>query len=409
MLKRIGLILGALVLIGMGVMSPVQAQTTATQTSITISKNEVDASFPSSIHFTLHASAASEIDDVRLRYIVEQDSFVPIVAEAIPQFEPGQSVEASYEWDMRKAGGLPPGAVIEFWWTLETGGEATTTEPSRFVFSDDRYEWQGLESGKLNLYWYSGGVEFAQKLLVEAEEALLRLEEDTGVKLIQQVHIYIYESAQDMQQGMVFPSELAGGLAYPWQNTIALGINQVNFEWGVDALAHELAHLINYQMSRNPYNSIPTWLDEGIAMYASGELDSVYHFYLSEAVASDTLLSVRSLASPFSTQRDRFYLSYAQSYSLVQFLSLAYGPDKMAELLGCFQEGCTADEALQKVYGFDSDGLNSLWCQFVTELYSTPDTDSGTPLWAIAAIAGMSIGVVVVVFLIVRDTRRRQT
>jgi hypothetical protein len=38
-------------------------------------------------------------------------------------------------------------------------------------------------------------------------------------------------------------------------------------------MVHELAHLVTYQMTFNPYGDIPTWFSEGISMYAEGALD----------------------------------------------------------------------------------------------------------------------------------------
>ena len=76
---------------------------------------------------------------------------------------------------------------------------------------------------------------------------------------------------------------------------------------------------------------------------------------------------MRSLASPFSAYAEESYLSYAQSYHLVELLIANYGQDKMLELLGVFQEGSSYDGALQQVYGFDMDGLDLRWRASITE------------------------------------------
>ena len=126
-------------------------------------------------------------------------------------------------------------------------------------------------------------------------------------------------------------------------------------------MTHELTHLVIHQMVFNPYNDLPTWLDEGIAMYAEGALEPVLVALLDKAEAEDSLISVRSLSSPFSAYAEESLLAYAQSYSLVEFLISNYGQSKMLELLSTFRQGSGYDEALLKVYGFDMDGLDSLW------------------------------------------------
>jgi hypothetical protein len=168
---------------------------------------------------------------------------------------------------------------------------------------------------------------------------------------------------------MIFPQEWVGGVAYTRDNAIAIGISDQNMDWGKRAIVHELAHLVTHQMTSNPYSSIPTWLNEGISMYAEGEMEAYYVGYLSQAVNNDSLISVRSLASPFSTDSAKSYLSYAQSLSLVEFLIQEYGQQKMQALLNVFKQGSGYDEALLSVYGFDMDGLDALWRDYAVDRY----------------------------------------
>jgi hypothetical protein len=167
---------------------------------------------------------------------------------------------------------------------------------------------------------------------------------------------------------MIFPQEWTGGVTFTRFGTIAIGISPNDLGWGKRAMSHELAHLLIHQVTLNPYNSIPTWLSEGLAMYAEGPLESGYVDLLSDAVKQQSLISVRSLASPFSAFPEQAVLSYAQSYSLVEFLISSYGQPKMLELLNTFREGSDYDAALISVYGFDMDGLNGLWQDYITVL-----------------------------------------
>jgi hypothetical protein len=106
---------------------------------------------------------------------------------------------------------------------------------------------------------------------------------------------------------------------------------------------------------------VPTWLNEGLAMYAEGELDSDSQSQLDQAIRNDELISVRSLSGGFSEIPSQAYLSYSQSYSLVKFLVETYGQDKMNALLIALRDGTPIDDALVQAYGFDSDGLESAW------------------------------------------------
>jgi len=43
----------------------------------------------------------------------------------------------------------------------------------------------------------------------------------------------------------------------------------------------------------------------------------------------------------------------------------------MLKLLNIFEQGSTYDGALEKVYGFDMDGLDELWQEYLREQYQS--------------------------------------
>jgi len=337
------------------------------QGGLTILDSSVEAEFPSQLSFNLSAQSDVDITDIRLHYVVDQASFAQVTSEVYIEFVPSSTVDAEWTWDMRKTGGLPPGANVDYWWTVEDAtGDKVATALVRVEFDDVRYDWHSLTEGKVTLYWYEGEQPFVQQLMTTAQQVLTRLAEDTGAYLEKPVKIYIYANSRDLLGAMIFPQEWTGGVAYARHGIIAIGISPVNLNWGKRVIAHELAHLVIHQMTFNPYGGLPTWLDEGLAMYAEGELGAQFTAYLDKAIAENSLLSVPSLSSPFSAYAGESYLAYAQSYSLVEFLITNYGQGKMLELLNTFRQGSSYDAALEKVYGFDTDGLDTLWRDYAT-------------------------------------------
>jgi hypothetical protein len=263
---------------------------------------------------------------------------------------------------MRNAS-LPPSAVVHYWWIIENkSGNKLTTSVTTIRFTDNRYSWQNLSSGMLRLYYYESSQSVAQELLNAAEKALERLAADTGVHLEDPVDLYIYANSKDLQGSMIFPREWTGGVAFTQYSIIAIGIPPQNLDWGKNALAHELGHMVTHQITFSPYGAnLPTWLDEGLAMHAEGRLDVNLQSYLKKAIAQQKLISIRSLSSPFSAISEEAYLSYAESQSIVEFLIQNYGKDKMSSMLNLLKEGHSIDEALTDVYGVDQDGLDQLW------------------------------------------------
>jgi len=335
--------------------SPAQDEITAISSSALVA-------FPFAITFNLEAEASTQIVDIDLKYRLDRLSVIPVTWRVDVDFTPGPTVDASWTWDMLETGGLPPGTELEYWWLIEdAAGQKIETSPSTLKYDDLRYDWNSLTSEQVTLYWYQGNQSFAQQLMGATEDALQRLTSDTGLSLEQLAKIYIYASFEDLRGALVYPQEWTGGIAFSDYIVIAIGISPDNLIWGKRAMVHELSHLVVHQAVFGPFGLIPTWLDEGLAVYAEGELRSDLREQFDEAISRNELISVRSLSSSFPTDPDEARLSYAESFSLVDFLLDEYGSEKMSDLLGVFKAGSSYDDALIQVYGFDMDGLDAQW------------------------------------------------
>jgi hypothetical protein len=358
-MKKIAFVFLIVVLLGLLFPTCVSAQST-----LSVTDSSVAINFPASLTFKITASSGASITKIRLHYMVDRMTHAKIVSEIPLVFTPSTRVTAQWVWDMRMTGGMPPGSSIDYWWTLsDAGGGDLETVPATVHIEDNRYNWHSVTRGNVTLYWYKGDNAFSGALMDAVEAALSRLSDNTGAELTAPVRLYIYASANDLRGSMIFPQEWTGGVAFTEYGVIAIGIatDSASLAWGEKAIAHELTHLVVHQVTFNPYNSLPTWLDEGLAMSAEGELDPEFVSALSQAEENNALISIRSLASPFSAYTDLSLLSYAESYEVVTYLINTFGRDKMLELLNTFAQGSGYDEALQKVYGFDMDGLNAAW------------------------------------------------
>ena len=341
-------------------------------TGLKITGNSTKIEFPTMLQFNLSARSDARITDVRLHYTVDRTSFARVTSEIFVEVVSDTTVGVNWTWDMKQTGGLPPGTAIEYWWTVtDAQGEKISSDRVKVIFDDSRHTWQDLTEGKVTLYWYGSGLPVVQDIMLAAQQALTRLLNDTGAELKKPVKIYLYPSTADLQGAMIFPQEWTGGATFTGFGIIAIGLQQFNTDWNKRATAHELTHLVIEQVTSNPYNDLPTWLDEGLAMYTEGPLESTFANQLRSAVLGNELISVPSLSSPFSAYADKATLAYAQSQSVVEFLIKNYGQAKMYQLLAAFHEGSSYDGALTKVYGFDMDGLNTLWHDYIVKKYRT--------------------------------------
>lgn len=346
------------------------------QGEITVVTNEYETVFGETITFHVAAESESEITTIQLYY---QVGGFPTISRAYPKFEPGQKVEAEHEWDL-VLNYTPPGSEIEYWWKIEdAAGNELKTEPVSFTYEDERYDWQELRSDRIVLYWYNGDNDFGQALLDRGLEALDQLSQDTGVIVEKAVKIFIYGSHSDLMGALEEGArEWTGGQAFADQGIVVIGVSPDNLEWGKRATVHELTHVVMHQVTDTPLGGLPTWLDEGLAMYAEGDLEPIYRAELNEAIESNTLISVRSLSSSFSADSNLASLSYAESYSLVDFILDQYGQEKMTQLIDIFTQGAYYDDALQEALGVDTDGLEDAWRAWL-HAPPRPTAAEGTP------------------------------
>ena len=329
---------------------------------IEVVSSDAQTDFPQSITFSLEARASTDITDVDIECQVVRRSLVSVSCRSDVDFDADEHVMVSWTWDMQDTGDVPPGTEIEYRWLIEDASGNTYLSPYATVRYDDlRYNWRCITSDYITLWWYEGDSSFAQQLIDAADEAEARLTAEFDVSLEQPVKFYIYADAWDLQSSLVNPDIWTGGQAFPDYGAIMIGIEVDNLDWGERTVAHELGHLVIGQLVYGPFGWLPTWLSEGIAMNAEGELSNNFQDSLDSAISSDTLFSVRSIASSFPADATGAILCYAESYSIVKFLIDNYGSEKFLQLLDLFKQGSTDNEALFQIYGFDTDGLNENW------------------------------------------------
>jgi hypothetical protein len=324
---------------------------------------DAQVSFPTEIVFNITAASPDDITDIYLRYRVDEITTVRVTTVVQPVFDHAPQVETAWTWQMKKSlTSLPPGARVYYSWKIEdAAGRAFETPWEMVRFNDDRYSWNELTQGNITLYWYKDDLSFAQALLSAADGALDRLAADAGVTLQRPVSAYIYATAAEVRSAVLYSPDWTGGVAFPEYATIAIPADQGSLASGKRYITHELAHLVTYQMTFNPYNDLPRWLDEGISTYAEGDLRYDLAAALEKAISSDSLLSIQTISSNFPSDINQAKLSYGESYSVVQFLVQRYGAAGMARLLQIFQQGATYDDALTEAYGLDTAQLDNLW------------------------------------------------
>ena len=271
-----------------------------------------------------------------------------------------EDVSVTQEWDMRRTGSIPPGATV--WWrwrVVDDLGQEFLSPRQELVYRDDRFDWQMHSSDNVTFHWYGGGRGFGRRLAESVHDGLENLQ--LGRDLAAPVKAFVYESSEDLRGAVLFSQSWTGGLAFTSHNILLITVDPGEYDTYISGLIHELAHLHISDLTFNCFGDLPTWLEEGLAMYAEGELADYQRKTLDDAIANNDLISLQSLNSSFPADHSGAHLSYVQSWSLVDFLIEEYRWRRMQRLLDVFSEGSTYEQAIERVYGMDLDELETAW------------------------------------------------
>lgn len=336
---------------------PVQAQA-----GIQLVSDTATLSFPNTATFKAEFKSGANISSVVLEYGIDQLTCGTVIAKAFPQFTAAGDVQVTWAWDMRQSGSIPPGATLWWHWLVQDANGAQFTSPTQtLTWLDSTHPWQAISGGNITLHYYDGGQSFGQALHDAAAQALVRLSKDVGISSDKPVDIYIYANTSDLQASILYEPSWVGGQAFPETNIVIIGVSTDQLDWGKSTEAHELTHVLVGHLTFSCLGFIPTWLNEGLAMYGEGGPAAAEVNQFDQAKTANQLLALSSLAGAFSDEANRANLSYTEAYSVVNYLIQTYGRDKMTALLISLRNGNTIDQALQSAYGFDTNGLEDVW------------------------------------------------
>jgi hypothetical protein len=336
-------------------------------TSAKVVGNALTQNYPVTLTFKLALKQAADVSDIALVFGSDNRNCNATSARRVIDFDAGESVNASWEWDLKDTATMAPGTSI--WWRWEmtdAAGRITSTEAQTTTVRDARYKWKTLSNGVLTVNWASGKNDFGRELMVLAQQGLRNATRDYGITVTNRIDFWVYPDFQALRDTLHFETEWVGGVALPWSNAVMTAIEASNdMTWARDVIPHEMTHLIvGERMFNCVGGNLPTWLNEGLAVFAEpdqGKLDPKDLEGLKRVLESRRIVSLRSLGGQFAADESLAGAAYSYGGFVVKYMVETGGPQKMATLLDKIRAGATIDEALTAVYKVDTDGLDSAW------------------------------------------------
>lgn len=331
----------------------------ADSSAITVLSTDATSSFPSGATFSISAESDAPIKTIELLYA---ESRLATYNLAVPSFTPATRVDAKVETDFQAAY-VPAGIDLRYHWRItDQNGDSFETDEATLTWKDTRFDWTKVVSDQVEVYAYNGNEAFNKQILDSAQATVDRLEKAYDVPTSLPIRIWVYDARDDFAGSQATNSqEWIAGSAYPDLQVILAVLPEGNQREVGRVVPHEISHQVLHQAVLNPFNTVPTWFDEGLAVTSQENGAEDYRAVVQRASDEGRLMSIRSLNSEFPYDPALATLAYAESYSVVSFIKDHWGQQSITAMIEAYRTGVSHDDAAKQALGVDLDGLDRLW------------------------------------------------
>ncbi|MQC28165.1 MAG: hypothetical protein DWG74_03665 [Chloroflexi bacterium] len=327
---------------------------------ISVSNVQATTTDPDAITFSARVTAPAGLQSASVVFRVLNPKEGDVGGSGIATFGPGPENDVSFTLETRaNQRYIPVGSVFRFHWEfVDLEGDEFASEELEYLFLDGRYRWNERQDGAVAVYYYGSNESLADNVLQSAVSSLSDTEALLQVEVPYPIRVMVWASESDGQLAMRQRSAAFDALVRTGGQRVAPDLLFV-FAATPDVVRHEAAHIVTAVAGDGPFSRVPSWLDEGTAVYMQGVVGG-YGDAIEFAVQTDRTLRLRNLDSP-SNNPGEVDIFYGQSWSTVDLLITEFGEAAFADLYRTIRGGSRTDDAFEAVYGFDQDGLYNHW------------------------------------------------
>ncbi|MGD1997037.1 MAG: peptidase MA family metallohydrolase [Anaerolineae bacterium] len=350
--------------------SPVAA---APATSIQVLDQSVESHFPDNMTFQL--SVRSDAGDIVEATLYLEVGWAEAIELVVPEpFTPAPEVQLTAIWTTGSQTVPPFIEIIYHWQLTDANGETFSTEPVQTEYADTNHDWERLQDEHAIVLWYDRPSSFGEDLFRAAQEAYDHVANITGTTTDRPIRIVIYNTQADFCVMYSICETWVGGQTF----------SGITVQWGTDrdwlvhdVVPHELAHVFYGEVFRDTWVNVPTWFNEGIAVYNERTDHSEEMGMVRDAAEEGRLRSLPVMTRGGGVAHGEVGLWYAIAYSLVAYVADAYGEETLGELILTLAGNTRFEEALAQTTGLDMAQLElewRAWLGYPVESVPTPIT-----------------------------------
>ncbi len=237
------------------------------------------------------------------------------------------------------------------------------------------YRFQSYETEHFRVLFYPGGEAIAEFAASSAEEYYRQLSRDLGFELEGRTPLLLYLSPGQFAETNVILDiieEGVGGFSELLRNRIVVPFNG-SYDDLHHVIGHELAHIFEFRMffrsrlasllGAVDQFSIPLWVLEGFAEYASGWVNVESELFMRDLVLSDRLVPLQKLHDGMG------YLVYREGESFFRYVEERYGRGKVFEFLSTLASRRNTEAAFQAAFGASVEKISVQWERSLKKRY----------------------------------------
>jgi RNA polymerase sigma-70 factor (ECF subfamily) len=221
------------------------------------------------------------------------------------------------------------------------------------------------ESQHFDYYSTYGDLKVLDSLAITLENNYSRITNHLGIKIDKKIKVKVFPDIKAFHAAINLPD--APDWVVGTSNTdVIMMVSPLNpgsvhtYESLMQVLVHEFTHLaVYYARGDKGYTGIPRWLSEGYSQYEAGQIN--------EYVRRSAKSSLSEKEPPTWMQLDTASFmefgnmnGYGLSASIVEFLVVTYGIDKLVLLI-------KEPENIEVIYGLSENTLEKQWIQFTKQ------------------------------------------
>lgn len=248
------------------------------------------------------------------------------------------------------------------------------------------FEWKFVETKHFDIYFHQGGEYLAKFAAIEAERALLSIEDNLKYDLKRRISFIVFNSHNQFQQNNIinsFLSENVGGVTQLFKNRIVVPF-QGSYTQFRHVIHHELVHgVVNDLFHGGTLQSslanqgyfIPGWLNEGLCEYLSNKgMDTKTDMFMRDVTISEELPLLQRISG---------YAQYRVGQTFYWYIADKYGEEKVADFINRLNIHKNLEIAFKSSFDMDLKEFNEMWERDIKRIY-WPDLDKFKALAEIA-------------------------